>query len=262
MVKFSFGQNWQSYSKGALTKERIEKAREDFYLLMPKATLKGARFLDIGFGQGLSLCLAAEAGADVIGIDIDKDNIKAFEETYAWFRAAPKPTVKAGSILDPKVMQKMTKHGPFDIVHSWGVLHHTGAMWQAMKNAAELTRNDGHLIISIYNKHWSAPAWKVVKVVYSKLSAPLQRCMESLFAGPYYTRIYILAKQNPDIMGARGMEIKHDLRDWLGGYPYEYASIDEIVGFMRQQGMVVIKKIPCKGFTGCNELIFKRSADQ
>lgn len=255
---FSFGKNWQSYSRTALTKERMVRARKDFYRLMPESGLKGLCFLDIGFGQGLSLCLAAEAGAAAIGIDIDKDNVEAFEETCKWFGTFTRPIVKVGSILDPKIFQELKESGPFDVVQSWGVLHHTGSMWRAMENAAELTRKGGHLIISIYSKHWSSPAWAVIKLLFNKLPALGQRCMESIFAVPYYARIYTLEKRKPGTMGARGMEIRHDLRDWLGGYPYEYASIDEVIKFVQQQGMAIEKFFPCAGLTGCNEFVFRR----
>jgi len=81
MSNFAFGKNWQSYSKTALSQERIAQAHMDLYRLIPESSLQNSRLLDIGFGQGLSLCLAAEAGANAIGIDIDKDNIEAFGET-------------------------------------------------------------------------------------------------------------------------------------------------------------------------------------
>jgi 2-polyprenyl-3-methyl-5-hydroxy-6-metoxy-1,4-benzoquinol methylase len=45
-----------------------------------------------------------------------------------------------------------------DVVYSWGVLHHTGAMWKALENAALPVRPGGLLSISIYNHqvYWSS----------------------------------------------------------------------------------------------------------
>jgi len=226
---------------------------------MPESGVEGLRFLDIGFGQGLALCLAAEGGAEAIGVDVDKDNIKAFEETYRHFNAFPKPTVKIGSILDAQLVQELKDSGPFDIVYSWGVLHHTGSLWKAIRYAAELTKDGGYLIISIYNKHWSSPAWAVVKWLFNRLPAFGQRWLESMFIIPYYLRIYMLEKQRPGTMEARGMEIRHDLRDWLGGYPFEYASIDKVIEFVQQQGMAIEKVFPCTGLTGCNEFVFRKA---
>jgi 2-polyprenyl-6-hydroxyphenyl methylase/3-demethylubiquinone-9 3-methyltransferase len=34
----------------------------------------------------------------------------------------------------------------------------------------------------------------------------------------------------------RGMSALHDWIDWLGGYPYEYAKPEEVIGFLGQRG--------------------------
>lgn len=100
LMKFSFGRNWLSYSQSALDQDKVERAREAFGALTSGIELRAARFLDIGFGQGLPLFLAAEAGADVHGIDLDPMCAKAVEATQRFFPGLPVPKIAIASILD------------------------------------------------------------------------------------------------------------------------------------------------------------------
>lgn len=68
-MRFEFGRNWQAFAANALSEDRIRPARRDFHRLLSPEDLEGRTFYDIGFGQGLALHLAAEAGAIVHGMD-------------------------------------------------------------------------------------------------------------------------------------------------------------------------------------------------
>ena len=56
----------------------------------------------------------------------------------------------------------------------------------------------------------------------------------------------------------RGMSPWRDVVDWVGGYPYEYASIDEVVESLKSKGFRIRKAIPAKVPTGCNEFVFEK----
>jgi 2-polyprenyl-6-hydroxyphenyl methylase/3-demethylubiquinone-9 3-methyltransferase len=64
-----------------------------------------------------------------------------------------------------------------------------------------------------------------------------------------------VTKRNPFKM-ERGMDFFYDVVDWVGGYPYEYATIQEIKDFVQTHGFKIIKTIPAKVPTGCNEFAF------
>ena len=55
----------------------------------------------------------------------------------------------------------------------------------------------------------------------------------------------------------RGMSWLHDVIDWVGGYPYEYASVSDITEFYRRDGFEPIKIRENKSY-GCHQLVFKR----
>jgi 2-polyprenyl-6-hydroxyphenyl methylase/3-demethylubiquinone-9 3-methyltransferase len=55
--------------------------------------------------------------------------------------------IMQGSVLDSAFMQQLPMA---DVVYSWGVLHHTGAMWPAIDAAAACVQADGLFAIAIY----------------------------------------------------------------------------------------------------------------
>ncbi len=255
-MRFAFGKNWQSYSANALTARRIEQARHAFGELLAEIDLDQKRFIDIGFGQGLSLVVAVEMGADVLGIDIDADNLEALKTTQQAMGCDKPLRTRIVSILDEEFVQ--SARGSFDIVHSWGVLHHTGNMHKAIKNACALVADGGHLVCSIYNKHWSSPIWKMIKWSYNKLPRPGQQLAIGLFYPVIFTAKWIVTGRNPRKKD-RGMDFLHDVVDWVGGYPYEYASREEIRDFVCRQGFECLKIRRARVPTGCNEFIFRKT---
>jgi len=254
---FGFGKNWRSFSKNALTAERVSQARRDFYKLFNPQELIGRSFLDVGFGQGLSLMLAAECGAQAKGVDIDPYNLEAIEITRRFFPNVPVPTVEIGSILDPMIVDKLSSGGGYDIVHSWGVLHHTGQMWAALRNCATLVKVGGLLAVSVYNKHWSSPYWRQIKRLYNSSPGFIQRGLVWSFYPVILVAKTVVTGSNP-FKKERGMDFYYDLIDWVGGYPYEYAYPSEVVRFVEQLGFTTVRSYPASVPTGCNEFVFSK----
>ncbi len=255
-MRFAFGKNWQSYSANALTARRIEQARHAFGELLAEIDLDQKRFIDIGFGQGLSLVVAVEMGADVLGIDIDADNLEALKTTQQAMGSDKPLRTRIVSILDDEFVQ--SARAGFDVVHSWGVLHHTGNMYKAIENACALVADGGYFVCSIYNKHWSSPIWKIIKWSYNKLPRPVQQLAIGLFYPVIFTAKWIVTGRNPRKKD-RGMDFLHDVVDWVGGYPYEYAGREEIRDFVCRQGFECLKIRRARVPTGCNEFIFRKT---
>ncbi|MGH7963426.1 MAG: class I SAM-dependent methyltransferase, partial [Candidatus Binatia bacterium] len=180
-----------------------------------------------------------------------------------YFPDAAQWTVEGGDVLDTPYLQRL---GQWDIVYSWGVLHHTGDMWRALGNVAALVRPGGLLFISIYNDQGGASRrWKTVKQIYNR-SAP-GRWLTTSVVVPYFVlraaAIDLLRRRNPlnvyrDYQKSRGMSYTHDWFDWLGGYPFEVAKPEEVFALYREHGFALERLKTRGGGLGCNEFVFRK----
>lgn len=267
MKQFDFGQNWSDFSAHAATAERVTQARAHFSELMNGIDLDGRNFLDIGFGQGFSLLAARAIGAVAVGCDINPKCPEVIDRNRRLFPGAADDPIPlhVGSILDDATVAALRAMVPsagrgFDIVHSWGVLHHTGDLRRALAQAGSLVRPGGHFVIAIYNRHWSSLPWRWIKALY--VHSP--RWIQRLMIGALYPVIWLakrLVNGNDPKRKERGMDFYYDVVDWVGGYPYEYATIGEVEEMCRPLGFSLVRVVRAMVPTGCNEFVFRKRDD-
>lgn len=209
-VRFRFGENWASFSRH-LTETQLAEARASLQRLLDMESLEDHTFLDIGCGSGLFSIAAAQLGArQVVGIDIDPVSVRTSQDNARrWAPDAPL-TFRQVSVLDETAMEALDT---FDIVYSWGVLHHTGDMRRALRIAAARVRTGGLFVVAIYNRHWSSP---FVKRGYNLLPVWGQRGLAGGFAPVILLAKALVTRRNP-FKVRRGMDFFHNLVDWLGG---------------------------------------------
>ena len=263
-MQFDFGENWAEFSEQALTPDRVHQARQAFSaLLEPAGGVTGKSFLDIGFGQGLGLLSAAAEGALAFGIDINLKCAEVLQNNRRFFPELGDSSIPVliGSVLDDAVIAQARaacpSHAGYDIVHSWGVLHHTGHMRRATANAASLVKPGGYLVIALYNRHWSSRLWLLIKAAYCRSPPFLQRLFVRFLFPIIYVAKWIVTGSNPRRQ-ARGMDFYFDVVDWVGGYPYEYASAEEVLKMVEPLGFTCTRHVPSQVPTGCNEFVFCR----
>ena len=266
--RFAFGKNWANFLKH-LNEERIKEAEKSLLENLNLNNLKGKNFLDIGSGSGLFSLAAHRLGANVFSFDYDKDAVnctKYLKEKYA--KKSNNWQITQGSVLDKKFLSKISSD-KFDIVYSWGVLHHTGNMQQAFENIVDLIKPEGYLFISIYNDQGdTSQRWKWIKKKYNnssyitKLSLSLYtllRCWTMTFAKDLVKTGNPLKSWLAYGKNDRGMSAWHDVIDWLGGYPFEVAKPEEIFDSFKKKNFTLKKLKTCAGGIGCNEFIFQKN---
>lgn len=260
--QFDFGKNWQDFSEKALTHLAVEKAKNDFFNLFSDITLKNKLFLDIGFGQGLSSLCALDNGADVVAVDINETCAHVLGKNRQSFfphLSQKSLSVKIGSILSDDFNSLLHTSYPnkFDIVHSWGVLHHTGNMWAAIKNAVNFVAPQGYFVLAIYNKHWTSLVWRLIKKTYHFSPRFFQKIMIGILTPVIWLAKLLITQKSPTQM-TRGMSFYYDVIDWVGGYPYEFASQQEIIQNLQLQDFELLRFIPAQVPTGCHQYVFRK----
>jgi len=264
---FRFGENWESFI-GLVDEGKIAEASRGLQKLIPDSDLRGKRLIDIGCGSGLSILAALRLGAaDIVGIDIDPNSVNAAQSLLSQFAPGLSWDVRVCSVfeINPEAL------GEFDVVYSWGVLHHTGDLWRAFAKAASFVRPGGLFVVALYHRSPFCGFWRIEKRFYANAPEWQRRIVRGAYKTAYLLRVAATG-HNPRHFIAeyakrrRGMDWGHDVHDWLGGYPYESALPHEVVMHMEECGLCPEQVLEnCAGIngffgTGCDEYVGRRSA--
>ena len=265
--RFEFGANWARFLS-VLNEERVALAEQSLRDKLGVDHLQGKRFLDIGSGSGLFSLAARRLGATVHSFDYDPKSVGCTVELKRrYFADDAQWQVEHGSVLDTDYLQ--TLGNEWDVVYSWGVLHHTGAQWQALTNVVPLVRGGGRLFIALYNDQGRPSArWKTIKKAYCAAPGLLKHLIIAItflrLWGPTTLRDLIAGRpgdtwRNYGKNNDRGMSPWHDVVDWIGGYPFEVSKPEEVFDFFHNKGFQLEKLSTCAGGLGCNEFVFSRA---
>ena len=262
-TRFRFGENWQSFLS-TIDDTSIAEAERNLTRLFPGGALTGKSFFDIGCGSGLAMLAAARLGARVSGIDLDPQSVAAARTLLG--RHLPQSgwsvSVKSVFDLDP------VSDGRFAIVHSWGVLHHTGSMWRAVECAATLVEPGGRFAVALYHKTPFCGLWTAEKRLYTAAPTPVQATLRGLYKAAYLAAL-VTSGRNPahylrEYKAARGMDWAHNVADWIGGYPYESTTPDAVRDFLAARGFALEREFVHPAALGgllgshCDEYVARR----
>lgn len=259
--RFGFGANWARFLQH-LDAAGIQAAEQSLQEMLGLRSFTGMRVLDAGSGSGLFSLAARRLGARVHSFDYDPQSVACTRELRRRHcadagEAADSEgwSVEEGSVLDPAYLARL---GLFDIVYSWGVLHHTGDQWTAMDNVSRLVQPGGRLFIAIYNDQGALSRWwTAVKRLYNHNA--VGRLLVIAAYTPYFVGLrWVYRRVTGKGKLDRGMSLWHDMVDWLGGYPFEVAKPEQVFKFFVARGYE-LRALTTAGSTGaCNEYVFEK----
>ena len=266
-TRFKFGRNWQSYAR-VVDEAAVERARTSIIELTGPLDPSWETFLDIGSGSGLFSAAATHLGLEVRAFDYDIDSVEATRSTLERFaEVGVSWQVDRGDILDPEYVARL---GPSDIVYAWGVLHHTGDMWTALTNTAGLVAEDGILILAIYNDQgWVSEFWRIIKRSYARYPVLRPFLLAGTFLRFWARSIARDTLRHWDPLHSwrhhgqrepRAMSAWHTLVDWVGGYPFDVASPDEVGIALQKLGLNVEKSILIVDGSGNNQFVARKAS--
>ncbi|MHA1337168.1 MAG: class I SAM-dependent methyltransferase [Promethearchaeota archaeon] len=237
-ITFSFGKNWQKFLE-KISVENLEEAKLSITEFLGLKDLTNKTFLDIGCGSGLfSLAAFKLKAKKIVSFDVDPFSVKCCKYLHKKENYPKNWTIYKGSILDNNFISKL---GKFDIVYAWGVLHHTGDMWKAIKNSAKLVNNGGYYYIAIYNKVnrlFGSEFYLKIKKLYNSSSSLMKNLIKIIYIFKFFIENIIILnnpiKKIKNYKSNRGMDWFSDINDWFGGYPYEYATVEEIFKYIKK----------------------------
>lgn len=259
--RFEFGENWRRFLS-VLTPERIAAAEESLRSMLSIRDLQGCNFLDIGSGSGLFSLAARRLGARVHSFDYDPQSVACTRELHQRYFSEDGSNwvIEAGSVLDTAYLESL---GKFNVVYSWGVLHHTGDLWRAVENAASMVEDGGTFFIALYNDQGGiSRRWAAIKRMYLRLPRALKPvmvgCCFALQLGPRILKSTFRGRPlEPFKSPGRGMSVWRDMVDWVGGYPFQVSSPGEVFEFLYARGFTLVRMITTHSL-GCNEFVFRK----
>ena len=243
----SFGFEWTVYSA-------VRDERDQEYALEGGVTpdyFKNKLVLDAGCGYGRHVKVVHDFGAEVVGIDLSVAVLNARRIT----KDLPRVHIVQADLFAPPF-----KKEAFDLVYSWGVLHHTPDPRRAFEGLVDFVRPEGDISAKIYRKRPAPAAVAESMIRKLTLKLPLKMLYRLAYlAVPINWFYWALGRFIPGLSHAiqgtikvdRNWRIAHiDTFDWYHPEFQYHFPMEEVESWFKEKGLVDIFGEESKGVRG------------
>ena len=144
----------QFTDKDKYTLEYFEEIENNRYKVSPEifsfaqfTRFRGKKVLEIGVGAGTDFLQWVRAGADTYGVDLTEEAIDHVKHRLSLYNLQASGYAVADSENLP------FEENTFDLVYSWGVIHHTPNTIKALDEIIRVMKPNGQAKIMIYHRH-------------------------------------------------------------------------------------------------------------
>jgi ubiquinone/menaquinone biosynthesis C-methylase UbiE len=165
----------------------------------------GKKVLEIGCGAGSDLLRFAQGGAIVTGVDLSPRSAMLTKQRLLLYNCT-------GSILNADAENLPFKDNTYDLVYSWGVLHHTPDTEKAMGEIRRVLSPGGHICIMLYHRH-SLVALQLY-MMYGLFALKPHRSLEYILAHYHEspgTKAYTISEIRKMFSTFKNLEVKVQL---------------------------------------------------
>jgi 2-polyprenyl-3-methyl-5-hydroxy-6-metoxy-1,4-benzoquinol methylase len=154
----SFYKEWEKYSDGEYLlsdpwfKENVGRIIAEEEVQMKPEWFKGKEVLDAGCGNGRWSYGLADLGANLTAVDVNINSIEITKKEIEKFPVKKDFYQTPLEYLDQQIPEKK-----FDLVFSWGVIHHCQSFNKAFEQVIKRVKEDGVLFLYLYSNETSAP---------------------------------------------------------------------------------------------------------
>jgi len=115
---------------------------------------RGKRVLEVGCGIGTDSINFARAGADLTAVDLSPESLRIARQRAGVMGVADRIDFRQANAEE---LTSVVHDGPYDLVYSFGVIHHTPHPEAALAQMRELSAGGGTLKLMVYHRR----SWKV-----------------------------------------------------------------------------------------------------
>ena len=197
------------------SKEYFEKIEAHRYAVEPEifsfaqfTRFAGAKVLEVGIGAGTDFLQWTRAGALTYGIDLTEEaleNVRHRLEIYG---------LKAQEIRVADAENLPFADNSFDLVYSWGVIHHSPNTKKCLEEIIRVVKPGGSVKIMIYNRRSLVVFYRYLKT--------------ALFKGKPFRSFSDVLFYDMESLGTKGYTMK-EARNLLTGLPVEIQEIKSTV---------------------------------